>query len=354
MGAGRRDSLASHDVLVAVVNSARSRDLRPVRQGGLLIADECHRYGSAFNRLALDERFQRRLGLSATYARDDDGNLAWLDPYFGGTCFRLGYDRAVRDGIVARFTVTLVGVELPVGERAYYDDLTEQMRALWRALVGRYGVPEAPFEEFMRALAALADSDEPGSSTARSYRRAMLERRRLLADTEAKDSALALLAPEVGAADRTIVFTQSIAAAERASRVLAGCGFRAGAVHSEIPARERAEMLPRFANGDLSVLVAPRVLDEGIDVPAADLAVIAGASRSRRQMVQRMGRVLRRKADGRLARFVVLFAERTVEDPASGAHEAFLDEVVAVAEAVTTRHYSQSLPRPRVATLRHW
>jgi superfamily II DNA or RNA helicase len=83
------------------------------------------------------------------------------------------------------------------------------------------------------------------------------------------------------------------------------------------------------------VLVAPRVLDEGVDVPAADLAVIAGASRSRRQVVQRMGRVLRKKPDGRLARFVVLFAQGTIEDPAFGAHEAFLDKVVAVSERVT-------------------
>ena len=91
LGAGAVDSLTTHDVLVAVVNTARSLDVRPIRQGGLLVADECHRYGSAVNRLALDGRFRRRLGLSATYARDDDGDLAWLDPYFGGTCFRLGY-----------------------------------------------------------------------------------------------------------------------------------------------------------------------------------------------------------------------------------------------------------------------
>lgn len=79
---------------------------------------------------------------------------------------------------------------------------------------------------------------------------------------------------------------------------------------------------------------APRVLDEGIDVPAADLAVIVGASRTRRQMVQRMGRVLRVKVDGRLARFAVLFAESTVEDPQNGAHEGFVAEVTSIAAAV--------------------
>lgn len=63
--------------------------------------------------------------------------------------------------------------------------------------------------------------------------------------------------------------------------------------------------------------------------------MIVGASRSRRQMVQRMGRVLRRKPDGRHARFAVLFVEGTVEDPRLGAHEAFLDEIVDVADQMS-------------------
>ncbi len=336
MGAGGRDSLLSHDILVAVVNSARAKDLRPIRLGGLLVADECHRYGSAVNRLALDARFGRRLGLSATYPREDDGNLAWLDPYFGGTCFRLGYERAVADGIVARFSVTLVGVQFSPGERATYEELTKLLGALRARLVRQWGVPEEPFEVFVRAVSLLADSDKPGAWPAREYRRAMLERRRLLADTPAKDSALYQLAPALNEADRALVFTQSIAAAERARAVLTECGLRAAAMHSQLPARARAEVFDQFASGGLDVLAAPRVLDEGVDVPAADLAVIVGASRSRRQMVQRMGRVLRRKDDGRHARFVVVFVEDTIEDPSSGAHETFLQEVVNVAERVSS------------------
>lgn len=50
-----------------------------------------------------------------------------------------------------------------------------------------------------------------------------------------------------------------------------------------------------FADGFLQVIVAPQVLDEGVDVPEADLVVILAASKTRRQMVQRMGRVLRVK-----------------------------------------------------------
>ncbi len=335
LGAGSGDRLASCDVLVAVVNSARAGDLRPVRRGGLLVADECHRYGSTVNQMALDRRFSRRLGLSATYARDDGGSRTFLDPYFGGVCFRLGYARAVADGVTARFSATLVGVRFSDEEQAGYDDLTAAMAKARARLLAQHGVVPEPFEAFLRAVVALADGNGPGSRLARTYRQAMLERRRLLADTPAKEAALVRLAPAVEAADRALVFTRSIAGSERAAALLAVCGLRSGVVHSAQPAGERRAALQQFAAGALDVLAAPRVLDEGVDVPAADLAVIVGASRSRRQMVQRMGRVLRRKPDGRTARFAVLFVEGTVEDPRRGAHEAFLGEILDVAEATT-------------------
>jgi len=49
-----------------------------------------------------------------------------------------------------------------------------------------------------------------------------------------------------------------------------------------------------------------------------------------------MGRVLRRKPDRRHARFAVLYVEATVEDPAEGAHETFLEEITDVADGVRT------------------
>jgi hypothetical protein len=51
-------------------------------------------------------------------------------------------------------------------------------------------------------------------------------------------------------------------------------------------------------------------------------------------MIQRMGRIMRRKPDGRRARFAVLFVEGTIEDPARGAHEGFLTEITDVADDV--------------------
>lgn len=71
--------------------------------------------------------------------------------------------------------------------------------------------------------------------------------------------------------------------------------------------------------GEITALSAPRILDEGIDVPDADLGVVMASNRSRRQMIQRLGRVLRRRG-GKIARFVVLYAEGSVEDPLASGH----------------------------------
>lgn len=337
LGDGNGASLGRVDVLVAVVNSARAADLRPRRPGGLLVADECHRYGSEGNRLALEARFPARLGLSATYARADDGHLTWLDPYFGGTCFWLGYERAIADDVIARVRVALVAVSFSPGEQAEYDELCAVMRATRARLLSRHLVPAEPIGLFLGAVARLARSGGSGddaAAVARRYLWAMQERRRLLAETPAKAAALARLAPAVRAAERAIVFTQSILGAERAAGVLRDEGVTAAAVHSALDRLARRSVLARYEAGDLKVVTAPQVLDEGVDVPAADLGVILAASRSRRQMIQRMGRVLRRKADGRPARFVVVFVQGTSEDPAHGAHEAFLDEVTGVADTV--------------------
>jgi superfamily II DNA or RNA helicase len=336
LGDGGTGSLTTHDVIVAIVNTLRSGDARPIRPKGLLVADECHRYASAFNRLALDSRFDRRLGLSATYARDDDGHLAWLDPYFGGSCYQLGYRRAISDGVAARVVVALIGVPFEAYEQDRYDSVSEAIGGLWTRLTQRYGVACEPYSVFMREVNALADrsrSDE-AARLARQYRLAVTDRRQLLAEATGKRDALDALVPAIRRADRVIVFTQSIAASEDVAGRLCQRGVSAGAIHSGLAMAARRRVLQTFASGGISVVSAPRVLDEGIDVPAADLAVIVGASRSHRQMIQRMGRVLRRKADGRPARFAVLFIEGTVEDPAAGAHEGFLEAVVDVADAV--------------------
>ena len=161
-------------------------------------------------------------------------------------------------------------------------------------------------------------------------------RRNLLADAEAKPAALADLAPLVGASHGTVVFSQKIDAAEKAAEVLSRHGVIASAVHSQMSPAERQYRLDCLKTEEIAALCAPRILDEGVDVPNIDLGIVLSASSGRRQMIQRLGRVIRLKQNGGHARFVVVYAEGTVEDPAEGAQEGFIDMVrdVATRESV--------------------
>lgn len=137
LGGGGRGDLANLDVLIAVANSARTKELGNAGPGALVVVDECHRFGSETNQLALEPQFERRLGLSATHERGDGGNEAWLEPYFGRTCFRMGYERAIHDDVTAHFSVTLVGVAMPPQERVLYDQLSDRCdRAMKRLRQG--------------------------------------------------------------------------------------------------------------------------------------------------------------------------------------------------------------------------
>lgn len=119
------------------------------------------------------------------------------------------------------------------------------------------------------------------------------------------------------------------------------------------------EALGAFEEGDLECLVAVRSLDEGIDVPAINLGIVAAATQQRRQMVQRMGRVVRRKDDGRGAAFVVIYARDTSEDPARRAAEteaepSHYEDLLQNAEAVESIRAADVDPARIAATIASW
>ena len=329
VGGGGSGTTAKSDVVVAVVNSAR--DGLKLRQPGLLLADEVHRYGSPSNQEALDERFPRRMGLTATYERADDGIDEHLEPYFGAVCYRLGYRRAIEDDVLAGFRVALLPVELTPAERDEYDQLSHEMAKAAYELELHLGFKE-PYEKFMKQVELIAEGSVPGPTwTARRYQKTMSARRTLLAETSARTEAFERLVPIIAAANRSLVFGERVDQAERFASVLNRAGVKSEPIHSDIALDERERRLRRFSTGALRAVCAPRVLDEGIDVPEADLGVVAASTRTRRQMIQRMGRVIRKKQDGREARFIILYVAETTEDPATGAHDLFLEEVEAAA-----------------------
>lgn len=321
-------TFADYDVIVGIVNTVRAKQPAPRRPSSIIVIDECHRVGSESNRAALIDGFDRRLGLSATVERSDGSHTAVL-AYFGGNLIPgCDYRRGIAEGVISRYKLALVGARFSPEEMTRYTAFTRDMALARDRLVREHDAPTDDFAAFMTFVNNLKTfgTMREGIAAGR-YLTPMSGRRRLLAESDAKLTSLVSLVPSITAAERAIIFTDTKGAARRARTTLAGLGVDGQVIDSEVSTRRRRQLLQDFRDGETRVIIAPRVLDEGVDVPAADLAVVMAASSSRRQMIQRMGRVLRR-GDGRgYARFAVSFIEGTAEDPSNGSHEEFLSLV---------------------------
>ncbi|MGW4350760.1 DEAD/DEAH box helicase family protein [Nocardia sp. NPDC004582] len=335
-GKGAARPPAHWDVLVATVQTVSGTQLA-VPPGALLVADEVHRYGAGSYAKALAGEYEWRLGLTATLERNDNAVEDILLPYFGGLVPGCEYTRARADGILAPVRLALTGVHFTARERARYDRADEAARKAKSVLVDAYGAPEDSFGEFMSFAQRLAkqETGEPARQAQR-FLKYFAERREVLADCQGKlDLIRTLPIPELRAT-QSIFFAERTSTAGQIQSTLEQLGLSCGCVGSALRPAERERIIGDFRRGDLRALSAPRVLDEGIDIPDAQLGMVLAASRTRRQMIQRMGRVVRPKSNGSAALFVVAYVYGTPEDPALGAHEAFLEDLESIAEKRAT------------------
>jgi superfamily II DNA or RNA helicase len=109
------------------------------------------------------------------------------------------------------------------------------------------------------------------------------------------------------ARDRVIVFTEDNALAYDIAR-----RFLMPALTHHTDTKERKAILERFRSGSHRFLVTSKVLNEGVDVPEANVAVILGGSASPVEHVQRLGRILRKKS-GKRALLYEVVAQGTAE-----------------------------------------
>lgn len=329
------------DVIISVINSARDFTPLNLPRGSLLIADEVHRYGACKNAKALHKNFDKRLGLTATLEREDKGVFTFLQPYFGKIVYRIGYREAINQDVVANFCIAFIGVDFSTqDEQESYEECAERCRMLRRWFINSGWAPSEPFGEFMRRINQIRDgkADDNGRRPtyeaickAGLYLKTFSKKRQILATTQTKLDALEKLVPVIRRAAGSIVFSETIESAENAAARIDDAGAIAEVTHSKHSMDERKDILDDFKQGSIEAICAPRILDEGVDVPDADFGIILAASKQRRQMIQRMGRVLRKKPDGRHARFAIIYVRGTSEDPERGAHETFLEEITEVA-----------------------
>lgn len=242
---------------VCTLNTARSAAPRlAAGNETLLIVDECHRAASPMNRRAIDIAASGTLGLSATPERQgDDFFETELMPVLGEVIYRYDYRQALEEGVLSPFILRNVKVEP-----------NPSAVVLARERLPSVTGPQDPVLEDSRV------------------ERALLMKRR---------NAVACELVSQHSNERSLVFHERIKEALEIQSLLGDRGITAAAYHSKQGPHLRGSTLLEFRKGVRKVLVTCRALDEGLNVPEASVGVIVGWTKSVRQRIQRLGRVLR-------------------------------------------------------------
>jgi superfamily II DNA or RNA helicase len=241
-----------------------------------------------------------RLGLTATYPEEhEQTNGRWrVDELIGPLAYSLDIEQLIGQQL-AEYRTQRIRVNLTAEERAAYDAAYAIYTGFFRQRQLRKSHGAGWLLELMRLSAF-----DPAA------RRALLARQdllRILGSCQEKFAVLDNLLREF-ADERILIFTESNDVAYRIS-----CEYLVPCISHETGAAERKHILDGFQMGSYRVITTSKVLNEGVDVPEAKVAIVLGGGSGNREYVQRLGRILRKKEQLQ-ATLIEVLVRNTIEE----------------------------------------
>ena len=252
----------------------------------LLIVDECHKIGTEKRGEILTGNWHATLGLSATPERDYDDNFyIIIKKILGDIIFDYDYIDAREDEVIVNFKLLYAYAEMTEAENDKYKDFTKKIQRR-AATIGGNNMNDYPLKMLIFNRARMVKNSKNripfGVELLQKHKR-----------------------------DSWIVFTENKKQAKEFNKIMNKKGYKSAIYNTDLDNNEREENLNNFKSGNLNVLVSCTALDEGFDMPEADGAMILSASSSKRQRIQRMGRVLRITANKENALIVTVYSSNT-------------------------------------------
>jgi superfamily II DNA or RNA helicase len=296
LGGGSRDR---SPILVSTYDSAAIHAEALGNRYALLIFDECHHLPTDFYRVIAEYAIAPyRLGLTATPERTD-GKHRELEILIGQTVYRQTPE-SLSGKALADHKVVTIKVKLSPQEQYKYSEAMKTRNQFLR----QAHISLSSLQGWQNFVQASARSPEA--------RRAMLAHREAKDISACTDGKLRILTELITQhyPERILIFTNDNATVYRISQE-----FLIPAITHQTPVKERHEILKSFKEGKYKLLVASHVLNEGVDVPDARIAIILSGTSSTREYIQRLGRVLRKgNTSNKQAILYEVIAENTSEE----------------------------------------
>ncbi|WAP51593.1 DEAD/DEAH box helicase [Arthrobacter sp. ATA002] len=247
-------------------------ELLDANNWGLIIYDEVHLLPAPIFRMTADLQARRRLGLTATLVRED-GREGEVFSLIGPKRYDAPWKDIEAQGYIAPAECIEVRVDLPRDERVAY---------------------------------AMAEDGD---------------KYRLCSTSETKTGVVEQLVRR-HTGEQTLVIGQYLDQLDELAERL-----DAPVIKGDTPVKERQRLFGEFREGRLNTLVVSKVANFSIDLPEASVAIqVSGSFGSRQEEAQRLGRLLRPKADGRAAHFYTVVARDTLDQDFAAKRQRFLAE----------------------------
>jgi len=238
-----------------------------------LIVDEVHHLpADKFKLIATRLPAPSRMGLSATPYRED-GRHTELFPLMGGVVFYKTPQELAEKGYLASYSIVTIKVPLKPDERRRYIELRRKYRALVNGA------------DFNQVLEAARTGDKKAIEALRIHN----EVRMIIQKSRSKiEKVKEIVERELRSNSKIIVFAHYVDLAEEIAREVNGF-----LLTGEVDTGKRRRLLEEFRRAASGVLVVTTVGDEGLDIPDANVGILVAGTASRRQFIQRLGRILR-------------------------------------------------------------
>jgi superfamily II DNA or RNA helicase len=289
IGGGYHEPL---DLTVITYDSAHLHMDHLGHRYGMVVFDECHHLPSEGYAMAARACLAPfRLGLTATPERSD-GFEDLYDELIGPVVYRKDIDE-LSGSYLSSYETLRLEVSLTEAERAEYEAERATYLAFLRQQQIRMSTPSGWRDFIIRS-----SRSDTGRRAMGAYRR----QRQLALAAEGKIDVLARLL-HAHRTDRAIIFTE-----DNATVYAIAQRFLVPAITHQTKVKERRAILRAFNEVQLGAVVTSKVLNEGVNVPEANVAIVLSGSGSVREHVQRLGRILRKRAGKRAVLYEVVSA----------------------------------------------
>lgn len=326
---GRRDT-PDRPFMIYVINSARysiARHIIKDFEDGytvFLIADECHRYTGTENQkifeflptaVSCPDQYAS-LGLSATPGLSRPEIASVLIPALGAEIFRYGLKEAEVEKTLCPYAAFHIALSFTLEEKMEYDDLSDSLARTLHVLLSHCpDLRGLNGSRFFSTLCQIVNNNGKYADLARQFLKASYHRKNLTSDAASRIPCALKLVSLLDISSKIIIFGERIEQAnmlyEKLDRLYPNQVAR---YHSAMEPHARKLSLERFHDGEVRILISCRSLDEGFDVPSANVGIVMSSTSVNRQRIQRLGRILRRYEGKEVASLYYLYIEESTEE----------------------------------------